>query len=93
MKVKSIKLKPLKPSFREKKRYLKLAGSFSKADVEKAIKEYVGILGYAKASPMWISSKVLSINRGEINNIRASFSLVKNIEVMRVSGTLKGLRK
>tara|TARA_Y100000310_G_scaffold224759_1_gene226633 strand:- start:1176 stop:1436 length:261 start_codon:yes stop_codon:yes gene_type:complete len=85
-------MKPLKPSFREKKRYLLLSGKFSRKDVEEAIMKYVGILGYAKASPRWISGKVLSINRGEINNVRGSFVLTKGISVSKVSGTLKGLR-
>jgi len=86
-------MKSLKPSMREKKRYLLLKGSFTKSDAENAIKEYVGILGYAKASPMWVSKNILAINRKEINNIRASFALAKNISVAKVSGTIKKLRK
>jgi RNase P/RNase MRP subunit POP5 len=85
-------MKPLKPSFREKKRYLMLSGKFNRKEVEGAIMKYVGILGYAKASPMWISGKVLSINRGEINNVRGSFAFTENIYVSKVIGTLKGLR-
>ena len=86
-------MKPLKPSIREKKRYLLLKGKFTKADVEKAIMHYIGILGYSKASPMWISKNILAINRSEINKVRGSFVLTKNIEVSKVSGTLKALRK
>jgi RNase P/RNase MRP subunit POP5 len=85
-------LKILKPSMREKKRYLMLSGNFTKKEVESAIKEYIGVLGYAKASPMWISSNVLAVNRKELNNVRASFVLTKNISVLKVSGTLKGLK-
>ena len=78
---------------REKKRYLLLKGKFTKADVEKAIMRYIGILGYSKASPTWISKNILAINRSEITKVRASFTLTKNIQVARVSGTLKSLRK
>ena len=77
---------------REKKRYLLLKGKFAKADVEKAIMRYIGILGYSKASPMWISKNILAINRSEITKVRGSFVLTPNIQVARVSGTLKSLR-
>ena len=85
-------MKPLKPSFREKKRYLLLSGKFTRKEVENSIMKYVGILGYAKASPMWISGKILAINRAEINNVKGSFALTENISVKKVSGTLKSLR-
>ena len=77
---------------REKKRYLLLKGKFTKSDVEKAIMKYIGILGYSKASPTWISKNILAINRSEINRVRGSFTLTNNIQVARVSGTLKSLR-
>ena len=86
-------MKSLKPSMREKKRYLLLKGKFTKKQVEDAIMRYIGILGYSKASPRWISSKILAVNRPEVDKVRASFVLVKEIEVKKVSGTLKGLRE
>ncbi|MFA5019625.1 MAG: hypothetical protein WC533_00850 [Candidatus Pacearchaeota archaeon] len=86
-------MKPLNPSFREKKRYLLLEGNFTKKQVEEAIMRYIGILGYSKASPAWISNKILSINRSEINKVRGSFVLNTSIKVKKVSGTLKGLKK
>ena len=85
-------MKSLKPSMREKKRYLLLKGKFSRKDVEDAILKYVGVLGYAKASPSWIDNKILAINRSEINNVRGAFVLFDNISVEKVSGTLKKLR-
>ena len=54
-------MKPLKPSIREKKRYLLLKGHKSKKDVENAIMRYIGVLGYSKASPSWISKNILAI--------------------------------
>ena len=85
-------MKLLKPSIREHKRYLLLKGKFSKKEVEEAVLNYIGVLGYSKASPMWISDKIFAINREMINDVRGSFSLVENIDVENVSGTLKGLR-
>ena len=85
-------MKPLKPSMREKKRYLHLKGNFTRKEVEDAIMRYIGILGYSKASPMWIDNKILTVNRSEVDKIRASFVLTKNISVSKVSGTLKSLR-
>jgi RNase P/RNase MRP subunit POP5 len=86
-----------KPSQRIKKRYLLIHGK--KDEVEKAILDYLGILGYAKASPLFVNvnekqgSLILAVDRAEINNIRAAFEIVKNVKVIKVSGTIKGLSK
>lgn len=85
-------MKPLKPSFREKKRYLLLSGKFTRKEAEKTIMRYIGVLGYSKASPMWISGKILAVNRKELEPVKASFTLNKAINVAKVSGTLKSLR-
>ena len=85
-----------KPSARLHRRYIQIKGS--KKDVEKAILDYIGILGWAKAAPLFVKSDlkglVLAVNRKEIENIRAAFALsADKIEVLGVSGTLKGLSK
>lgn len=87
-------LKPLKPSMKENKRYLLLKGNFTKEDVEKDILKYIGVLGWAKAAPVWVSEKILAVNRESVDKVKASFVLSeKEIEVIRVSGTLKSLRE
>ena len=97
-----MKLK-IKPSFREKKRYLyfkiKNCDEDAGAHIKKTILDYVGTLGYAKASPRIIKIEkkdkdyegILSINRQEIEKIKAALLLGK-IEIKKVSGTLKKLR-
>jgi RNase P/RNase MRP subunit POP5 len=88
----------LKPSARVKKRYLLLSGA-GKEEIEKAILDYIGILGWARAMPIFAEIKkegniVLAVERGELNNVRAAFEASQSkIKVMRVSGTLKGLEK
>ena len=79
-------------SLRTKKRYLFIQGK--KEDVEKAILDYLGILGWGKASPVFVESKnlILAINREEIENVKAALELA-DLKVLRVSGTLKGLKK
>ncbi len=86
----------LKSSARDRKRYILINGK--KEDVERAILDYIGILGWAKASPRFVSfgrdSCVLAVNREQLENVKASFVVSdKQIDVLRVSGTLKGLRK
>ncbi len=90
-------MKALKPTHKENKRYLLLKGERLKKNVFLAIKEYVGILGMAEASPNWISIKknkgVLSINRKSLEKVRASFVIFsEKIEVLQVSGTLKKIK-
>lgn len=87
-------MKPLKPSMKEKKRYLLLTSKNLKLNVEKSIKEFVGTLGLSKASPTWIKNDILCINRKSLDYVKASFAMwPEKIEVIKVSGTLKGLRK
>ena len=88
-------MKPLKPSHREKKRYLLIKGKDAdKKTIDEVILEFVGVLGYAEASPKLISSSkkeiILGINRRSLDKIRTSFLMSdKNIEIVKVSGTLK----
>ena len=91
-----MKLK-MKPSERIKVRYV-LIEAENRESVEKAILDYIGILGWARATPFFVKENgkriILSVSRKEIDNIRAAFELCKDkIRVLRVSGTLKGLGK
>ena len=82
--------KSLKPSLRENKRYLLLEGNISKEEAEKAILDYIGILGFSKAGVMWVGN-ILAVNREQVNEVKAGL-LLAGIKVRKVSGTLKGLR-
>lgn len=89
-------MKSLKPSLREKRRYLYVKGHVG--GVEKAILDYIGVLGMAKSGLMWIKhgkdSAIISINRKMVNDVRASLTVwPEKISVERVSGTLKSLRE
>ena len=91
-------LKSLKPSMRENKRYLFVRGKNLKEDIEKSILEFIGILGMSRTGLGWIKtgkdSAIISINRKMVDSIRASFAVFsERINVEKVSGTLKGLKK
>ena len=79
---------------KERKRYLLLRGKNLKLNVEKAIKEFIGTLGLSKTSPIWIKDNILCVNRKSLEYVKASFAVwPEKIEVLKVSGTLKGLGK
>ena len=80
--------KKLKPSFRENKRYLVV--NAGKEKVEKAILDFIGILGYSKAGIIWVKENILAVNRESLNNVKASLAFA-GIKVSRVSGTIAGL--
>lgn len=89
-------MKPLKPSMKENKRYLLVKGKVS--DIEKAILDFTGVLGMSKTGLSWIkkegNSAIISINRESVDSVRASLAVwPEKMEVLKVSGTLKGLRK
>ncbi len=87
-------MKPLRPSMREKKRYLLVKGEIK--DIEKAVFEGVGVLGISKTGLKWIESDkksaIISINREAIDSVKACFAIwPEKLWVEKVSGTLKGL--
>ncbi len=92
-------MKPLKPSHREKKRYLLIKGKDAdKKTIEEVILEFIGVLGYAETCPQFIKSNekdkiILAVNRNAVDKIRAGFLMSeKDLEIIRVSGTLKKLK-
>ena len=91
-------MKPLKPSAREKKRYLLIRGKNLKTNIEEAILDFIGVLGMSKCGLSWIKnekdSAVICINREMVDSVRASLCVwPEKISVEKVSGTLKGLGK
>ena len=91
-------MKPLKPSMREKKRYLLVSGKNLKENIPKAIKDFIGVLGMSKTSLSFIksdeNSAIISINREMLDKVRASLCVwPEKMEVKKVSGTIKGLRE
>ena len=90
-------MKPLKPSMKENKRYLLVVGKNLRENIEKAIFDFIGILGMSKCGLGFVKtgndSAVIYVNREMLNEVRASFAVFsEKIEVKKVSGTLKGLR-
>jgi RNase P/RNase MRP subunit POP5 len=95
-------MKALKPSHREHKRYLLLSGKDATREIiEETILKFIGILGWAKASPEFVKLEekkikpnkiVLSVNRQELDKIKASFAISnKDIKIERVSGMINKL--
>lgn len=86
----------LKPSAKLKRRYLLVSGD--KKNIEKAILDYLGILGWANAAPYFVRQKnsnwIIAVNRQELDKVKAAFAVsADKLEVLRVSGTLHGLDK
>ena len=85
----------LKPSVRDKRRYIIIDSASEKA--EKAILDYVGILGFAKSSFKKVYKKdleknIISVKRESLENVKAGLTLA-GINIQKISGTLKGLVK
>ncbi len=86
----------LKATMRANRRYLIIKGK--RSAVEGAILEYIGVLGWADAAPVFVSERgdsvVLCVNREALTRVRAALALAKDeLDVLRVSGTLKGLER
>jgi RNase P/RNase MRP subunit POP5 len=85
-------MRRLPPTLRLKRRYLLVRGE--KNEIEKALIDYLGILGWARAAPLFSNHSgglVVVVNREELINVRAAFAL-SNVSVVKVSGTLKGIK-
>ena len=77
------------------RRYILLAGA-SKEQIEQTILEFIGVLGWARAAPLFVQrigkDVVLAVERGSLDEVKAAFAASPlGIQVLRVSGTLKGL--
>jgi len=90
-----MKLK-IKPSAKIKRRYVLINGT--KDDIEKAILDYIGILGWAQSSLVFVNSNksesIISVEVKFLANVRAAIELSGlALKIRKVSGTLKGLGK
>lgn len=84
----------IKASAKVHRRYLLLKGS--KSGIEKAILDYIGVWGWSRAAPKFVKKSgvnwVLAVDRSAIDLIRGAFAVCADkIQVLKVSGTLKGL--
>ena len=89
-------MKSLKPTMREKKRYLFVRGHV--VDIERAIYDGIGTIGMSKLGFSKVKTgkdfAVISVNRETVDSVRACFAIwAKEIVISKVSGTLKGLGK
>ncbi len=83
---------------RENKRYLLVEGKDLKKNIEKAILDFIGVLGMSKVGLSWIKSSsnsaIISVNREMVDSVRASLCVwSEKMEVKKVSGTLRSLGK
>lgn len=91
-------MKPLKPSHRENKRYLYIAGKdASKKAIEEIILEHIGIIGFSKTAFQTIKYSqdkiIISINREMLDEIRVSLLLSgKDVSIKKVSGSVSNLK-
>lgn len=95
----NMKLKQ-KASAKMHRRYLLISGTDKKI-VEKIILDYIGVLGWANAAPVFVNDDnfgndklILAVERKALESIRAGFEMCnEKVKILRVSGTLKGLMK
>lgn len=94
-KMKNNKILKLKPSARDNRRYLLIDCNSSKT-IEEAVLRYIGILGYSKASFMFVKSDKVqdkligSCNRKSLIDVKTAL-LLSDIKVEKVSETIKKL--
>ena len=87
------KLKVLPATQRDNRRYLLLSVN-NRKKTEKAIIDFIGILGWARAAPSFLEDKgnlILAINHDTLDNIRTALEL-SGINCLGVSGTIKKLK-
>ena len=86
------RLKVLSPTAREGKRYLLVKAIQKK--IEKALLNFYGIWGWAKAGPLFIKANshlIISVERSFLDPTRTALELA-GISVLGVSGTINKLK-
>jgi len=90
---KAAKLK-LRASHRDNRRYF-VVNCNDNSKIEKAIMDYLGILGMAESAYMKVKTEknriIGSCLRESINDVHAALA-IEGIKIEKISGTLKGLR-
>ena len=92
--MRKIKKLKLKPSSKDKRRYFLVEAT--NKEIESAILDYVGILGFARSAYLEVKTKnfpgklVGSCLVKSLDEIRASLAFI-GVRIERVSGTLKAL--
>ena len=85
----------LDASHRLNRRYILVSGG--KSAIENALLEYLGILGWSRAAPTFeVRGKevIIAVNRKEVDHAIAGLAIASDdLNVLAVSGTLKGLSK
>jgi len=92
-----MKLKPLLPSLREKKRYLafkieankELTLTEVRMAIERSLKEFTGDLGVAKAGMIFLkdwkdNTGIVRVNTKSVDTVKASLALIKQIDNQKV---------
>ncbi len=93
--IKKSKQLKLKPSVRDKRRYLLIVEK-SEKKIEDAILNYIGVLGFAKSAYMKVKNDefpdriIGSCLRKSLIDVKSSLALA-GIKVEKVSETIKGL--
>ncbi len=92
----------LMPTLREKRHYLvikskkALSENELKEKIDKAVLDFIGIYGYAKAGVLFIELRknyaIISITTKFVEQVKASLTLA-DLECVGVSGTIKKVRR
>ena len=96
---KKIKLKPLLPSLKEKKRYIvyeiisekQFTPRDATAAIEKATKDFLGILGLSKAGIIILKERfknnkgIIRVNNKYVDETKAALTLIKEINKTKVT--------
>jgi len=89
--MKNLKPRRLLPSLREKKHYLVLKTDKSIKEIESSILDFIGVYGFARASPKIISQEkdkiIISVNTKYVSQVKAALAM-HGISCVGVSGTI-----
>lgn len=96
-----IKIKPLLPVLKEKKRYIlfEADSKMSDEDIKADLRGFIGDFGLAKAGLRFIKHKnnkeIIQVNNKSLDEIRAGLALINKtrIRTLKVSGTINKLNK
>jgi RNase P/RNase MRP subunit POP5 len=97
----------LMPTLREKRHYVVLIGEGAEQElkkiIEKAILDFIGTLGYAKAGPLFIEGGknkgnvyfIVSVVTGYVDAVKSAMALIKKprVKCIGVSGTIKKAKR
>jgi len=85
--------KYLRPTLREKKRYILFTTKANKDKVKEVLFSFLGTYGYGKAGIIFVKDNVIRVSTKWKDQVITALGLIKDLKIIKISGILNKVFK